>query len=132
MPLVKTIGKNTLIVVRVEATMAPATCFVPCTAARGAARPRARRRTTFSSTTMELSTSMPIPRARPERVIMFRLSPVKYISTRAKSTLRGMLIATTSVGFTSRRKSARITTASSAPRDMLCRMLLTIRVMYLP
>ena len=43
-PVVYTIGRNTQAVVRVDATMAPATCLVPCTAALGAAIPLLRSR----------------------------------------------------------------------------------------
>ena len=60
-----------------------------------------------------------MPKAKPERVIMFRVMSVKYINTRANSTERGMLIATMMVGFTSFKNSARITIASAAPRIML-------------
>ena len=42
--LVNTTGRNTQTDVRVEDTMEAKTCRVPCTAARGAATPRARRR----------------------------------------------------------------------------------------
>ena len=132
MPVVKTIGKKTHTVVSVEATIAPRTCLAPCTAARGAAMPRLRMRMIFSMTTMLLSTSMPMPRARPESVIMLRDRSVKYISTREKSTESGMLTPTMTVGRTSRRKSASTRMASSAPRAMLLTMLLTISVIYLP
>ena len=38
-PDVYTIGRNTHIVVMVDAMIGPSTCFVPCTAALGADRP---------------------------------------------------------------------------------------------
>ena len=38
-PEVNIMGRNTHTVVRVEAIMEPATCLVPCTAARGASMP---------------------------------------------------------------------------------------------
>lgn len=44
MPLVNTMGRNTHTVVRVEAAMAPATCFAPFTAALAAGMPSPRRR----------------------------------------------------------------------------------------
>ena len=44
MPSTNTMGRNTHTVVRVEAVMAPATCFVPATAAWAAVAPLARRR----------------------------------------------------------------------------------------
>ena len=43
-PEVNTIGKNTHTVVSVEAMIAPATCFVPWTAARAAPTPLDRKR----------------------------------------------------------------------------------------
>ncbi len=43
-PVVNIMGANTLTVVRVEAIIAPATCFVPCTAALAAATPLVRSR----------------------------------------------------------------------------------------
>ena len=43
-PLVNTMGRNTQMVVMVEAVTALVTCFAPCTAARAAGTPRPRRR----------------------------------------------------------------------------------------
>lgn len=70
----------------------------------------------FSMTTIELSTSMPTPSARPDRLIMFRVTPEKYISTTANIRLMGMLNATTPVGRRSFRNSASTRMASSAPQ----------------
>ena len=67
---------------------------------------------------------MPMPSERPASVITFRSSPVKYISTTANSTDRGILTPTTSVGLTSFRKMASTTMASAAPTSILVRMLL--------
>ena len=127
-PLVKTMGRNTHTVVRVEAMIAPVTCFVPWTAARGAGRPLPLRRKIFSITTMELSTSMPMPSERPDRVIMFRVRPAKYIRTIANNTDRGILMPTTTVGRKSRRNSARMMMASRAPMAMLFTISETIMV----
>ena len=73
----------------------------------------------FSMTTMELSTSIPIPSANPDSDIIFKEIPEKYINTRAVSTDNGMLTATTMVGFTSFKNSARTTIASAAPTTIL-------------
>ena len=78
---------------------------------------------------MELSTSMPIPSARPDNDIMFSEIPVKYININAVRTDRGMLTATTMVGFTSFKNSARIRIASTAPTIMLCNTPFMIIVM---
>ena len=72
--------------------------------------------------TMELSTSMPMPRDRPDRVMILRERPLKYMSRRAHMTDRGMEMPTTRVGLTSLRKRARIRMASRAPRPMLRRI----------
>ena len=55
--------------------------------------------------------------------------PVKYISTMANSTLSGMLMATTSVGRMSLRKSASTMIASTAPSIRLDSTLFTISLM---
>ena len=66
-------------------------------------------------TTMELSTSMPTPSARPDSEMMFSVTPVKYISTTANVRLMGMLMATTNVGRTSFKNSASTRMASTPP-----------------
>ena len=55
----------------------------------------------FSKTTTELSTSIPTPTASPDSEIILRVTPLKYISTRAKITLIGIESATIRVGFIS-------------------------------
>ena len=72
---------------------------------------------------------MPMPRERPARVITFRSSPVKYMSTTANRTDSGMLMPTTRVGLISFRKMASTMMASAAPTTMLVRMLLMTMVM---
>ena len=80
-------------------------------------------------TTTELSTSIPMPRDRPARVMTFISRPVKYMSTTANRTDSGMLMPTTRVGLMSFRKSASTRMASAAPTAMLVRMLLMMMVM---
>ena len=67
---------------------------------------------------MELSTSIPIPRLIPKRLIILMDTPLKYMAISAVSTLKGILIATTSVGSTSLRKIARMSIASPAPMSI--------------
>ena len=74
----------------------------------------------FSSTTTELSTSMPIPKDRPPSDMTFREMPAKYMTSSASSTENGIDTATSTVGFQSRRNSASTTTASSAPKSSDC------------
>lgn len=64
-------GRNTASVVSVLAVIAIATSLVPLTAASSGGIPLSRSRVMFSSTTMELSTSMPTPRTRPPSVMIF-------------------------------------------------------------
>ena len=73
----------------------------------------------FSITTMELSTSIPTPRARPEREITFRVTPLKYMHTTAVIRLTGIEHATTAVGLQSLRNRIRIRIASRAPKSTL-------------
>lgn len=81
---------------------------------------------------MELSTSIPMPRARPARDIMFRVMPLKYIINAATNTLNGMEKATTKVGFTSFRNTARTMIARAAPMTILFKILLINWTMNLP
>ena len=128
-PSTKTIGANTHTVVRVDDVIAAATSLAPAMAAFLADIPSLLILKMFSITTMELSTSIPTATARPDREIMFRVTPEKYISTIAKVMLIGMLRRVIKVGFISLRKRSRIKTANSAPQPRLCMMELIIRYM---
>ena len=66
------IGPKTEIVVRVEAVIAPCTSSAPLAAASRIGIPPSRCRKMFSRTMMELSTSIPTPRASPPRLMMLR------------------------------------------------------------
>ena len=90
MPSTKTIGKNTATVVSVEATTAPPTSRVPRIAAARASSPSSRHRTIDSSTTIALSTSMPIPRASPPSDITFSETPSSRIGAKVAITESGM------------------------------------------
>lgn len=68
-PSMNSSGRNTASVVSVLAVIAIATSLVPFASSGGI--PLSRSRVMFSSTTMELSTSMPTPRARPPSVMIF-------------------------------------------------------------
>ena len=74
----------------------------------------------FSITTMELSTSIPTPRASPDREMTFMVTPLKYIRTMAVRILIGMEHAITKVGRISRRNTKRIRIASTAPNTRFC------------
>ena len=108
-------GTNTQIVVSVDAAIAPPTPFAPSAAAFLTVTPSLRSRYMFSITTMELSTSIPMPSARPERDTIFIVICEKYISTIAKITLKGIEHAMINVDLKSFRNSIRIIIASAAP-----------------
>ena len=76
----------------------------------------------FSITTMELSTSIPMPSASPDREMIFSVTPLKYIHTMAVTRLTGMEKATTSVGRRSFKNSSRMAMARTAPNRMLLMM----------
>ena len=75
MPSTNTSGRNTAIVVRVEATTAIDTSRVPSMVDSSTPRPRSRALAIDSSTTIESSTTRPVARARPPSDITFRLRP---------------------------------------------------------
>ena len=118
-PSTKTIGANTQTVVRVDEVIAAATSLAPAIAAFLGGTPSLLILKMFSITTMELSTSMPTATARPDSDIILSVTPEKYISTRAKVILIGMLRIVINVGFISLRKISSITTANSAPQARL-------------
>ena len=91
-PSTKTMGKNTATVVNVEAVTAPATSVVPFMAESKAFTPFSRYRWMASRTTMELSTSMPIPRASPPSEMMFREILAENIRKNVMITETGMAV----------------------------------------
>ena len=78
-------------------------------------------------TTTELSTSIPTATARPDREIMLMVTPEKYISTMANTTLSGIEQRVMKVGRISFRNRNSTSTANTAPSRRLLRMVLTIR-----
>ena len=115
------IGAKTATVVSVEPLMAPATSRAPSRAASSSESPFSRRCVIASSTTIELSTSIPMPRARPPSDIRFSVTPPKYIGAKVTSTERGIEIPMISVGPSLRSANQITAMASSAPvRAELC------------
>ncbi|MNU08524.1 hypothetical protein D3C72_2546060 [compost metagenome] len=71
----KAVGTNTAISTsEIARTAAPTSSIVTCAASRGV-MPRARFRSTFSTTTMASSTTMPIASTRPNKVSMLSEKP---------------------------------------------------------
>ena len=89
-PLTKTKGKYTATVVKVEAITAPTTSWVPSTAAWYLLLPMLRWRKIFSSTTVELSTTIPTDSANAANVTMFSVCPPKYSITKVDISESGM------------------------------------------
>ncbi|MNV28640.1 hypothetical protein D3C71_1198400 [compost metagenome] len=75
MPSTNTSGRNTAMVVSVDATTAMNTSRVPLIAASSTPMPRSRALAMDSSTTMESSTTRPVANARPPSDITFKLRP---------------------------------------------------------
>ena len=86
----------------------------------------------FSMATMELSTSMPMPRLRPPSDITFSVMPVKYMHTNAITTLMGIENAMVIVGRRSIRNSSRISIARPPPDSRLFSTESTMILMYSP
>ena len=122
-------GANTQTVVRVEEVMAPATWLAPFTQAFFTDMPSLCSRKIFSITTMELSTSIPIPSARPDMEMIFSEIFEKYISTTANTTDSGIAHAMIRVGRKSRRNRISTRIARIAPIPIFCRMDFTIMSM---
>ena len=111
----KTIGTKTATVVSVEATTAAPTSVVPSTAAAVNVSPSLRRRKIDSRTTMELSTSMPIPSVRPPRDMMLSEMSRRYMHMNVAMTDRGIDVAMTTVLRKSRRNANRTRIARTPP-----------------
>ena len=80
----------------------------------------------FSTTTTELSTSIPTATARPESEIILIVTPEKYMSTMAKTRLSGIETSVMIVGRQSRRNK---NTENSAPHSSDERIVRTMRLM---
>ena len=76
-PVRKSSGTNTAMCVSVEARMADQTSSLPSMAACTRGLPISMCRKVFSSTTIDASTIMPTPSARPPKVIVLSVKPLK-------------------------------------------------------
>ena len=114
-------GRKTTTVVAVEAITALVTSSAPLmTRSRKEVPSRFRvDLKQLSITTMELSTSIPMPITRPPRDIMLMVIPIKAMIIRAVSTERGMEMATMAEAFHSPKKSQRTRTAMARPSTRL-------------
>ena len=76
-PVRNSIGTNTAMCVRIDATMADQTSSLPSIAASRRSLPFSMWRNVFSSTTIDASTIIPTPSARPPNVIVLSVKPEK-------------------------------------------------------
>ena len=113
--LLATIGRKTIIVVRVEAVIAPLTSLVPLIAASITLSPSSRFLKILSTTTMALSTSIPAPNANPPSVITFKVRPLKYMRLNVAIIDMGMAMLIISVEPILRKKRNRTIIANRAP-----------------
>ncbi len=104
MPFTNTRGRNTATVVSVDAVTAMPTSLAPSRAADSTFLPLSRCRAMFSRTTIELSRSMPIPRAIPPSDMIFSVRLVPYIRLKVAMTETGIDSEMMIVAHRSRRK----------------------------
>ena len=114
-PSTKTIGKKTATVVRVEAKTAPPTSPTPRMVASIRLSPSSRQRAILSRTTIELSTSIPIPRARPPKDMMLRETSNIFMGANVVIIEMGMEIPMMIVAVRLRRKRNKTRTAKIPP-----------------
>ena len=118
-PSTKSTGRNTATLVSVLARIAPHTSWVPFTAASFGGSPALQWTKMFSSTTTELSISMPTANAMPARLITLSVRSKAARARKVPITLTGIDIATISVERTFRRNRSRVPSVSRPPTRML-------------
>ncbi len=116
-PPVNTIGIKTATVVNVEAVIAIDTSFVPSTDAAILSTPKLLFLYIFSRTTIELSTNIPIPSAKPPIVIIFNVISAKYKITNVVIIDIGIESAITNVVLKLLRNIKSITIANKPPTN---------------
>ncbi len=131
-PSANTIGRNTHIVVSVDANIAPDTCLAPYTLALAALIPFSLILDIFSITTILLSTNIPTPRDKPDKLIMFKVILLKYISTIDTNKLIGILSAIIIVGLKLFKNTNKTIIANAPPTIKLSKTLSIIISIYIP
>ena len=114
-----TTGRKIATVVAVDATRAPRTCCAPSKAVSTRLPPASRKRTIFSSTTMEASSTMPTENAIPASEITFIVLALISSTLKANSNDTGMAKATSKVARKRRRNHHNTHTASTIPSSRL-------------
>jgi len=118
-PCTKSTGRNTATLVSVLARIAPHTSCVPFTAASRGGSPAVQWTKMFSSTTTELSMSMPTAKAMPARLITLSVRSKAARARKVPITLTGIESATISVERMFRRKMSSVPSVSRPPTRML-------------
>ena len=124
-------GANTSTVVSVEASTAGHTSRTPAIVACSRSIPLRRSRSMFSSTTIVLSTVMPIAKAMPASEITLIVRPASSRPRNAASVQIGMPITPTSVAWRERRNRYMTRVASTAPSSRFWNTLRTESSTYL-
>ena len=114
-PSTNTIGKNTAMVVKVDAVTAPPTSLTPRTVASIRLSPSSLHRAILSRTTMELSTSIPMPSASPPRDIIFKDTSKIFMGANVATIEMGMAKPIIRVGPMRRRKINNTRMANNPP-----------------
>jgi len=131
-PSANTIGRNTHIVVSVDANIAPDTCLAPYTLALAALILFSLILDIFSITTILLSTNIPTPKDKPDKLIIFKVILLKYISTIDTNKLIGILSAIIIVGLKLFKNNNKTIIANAPPNIKLSKTLSIIISMYIP
>ncbi len=114
-PLMKAVGRNTAISVKVVAMTARPISSAASIAAWNGVLPMRRWRMMFSISTIASSTRMPTTRLRLSSVTTLSVKPIRYIAPKVGITDSGSAVAATKVARQSRRNNQTTSTASSAP-----------------
>ena len=114
-PLMKAVGRNTAIKVKVVAITARPISSAASIAASLGDLPMRKCRMMFSISTMASSTKMPTTNDRLSNVTTFSEKPAQCMAAKVGMTDSGKAMAETKVARQSRRKNHTTTTASSAP-----------------
>ncbi len=120
MPLMNAHGTNTAHSTRATATTGPVTSSIALRAASRGGKPWASQRSTFSTTTIASSTTMPIARTRPNREILFRLKPMAAMTAKVPTMATGTAISGISVARQlCKKRSTTIATSTTAIKSVL-------------
>ena len=114
-PCTNTMGKNTAMVVKVDAMTAGPTSLVPRMTDVRKSSPSSRQRKILSVTTIALSTNIPIPSASPPSDMMFRETLNSFMAPKVAIMEMGIASPTIKVLRKLFRKRNRTITASNPP-----------------